>query len=492
MRYSRILFSAGAAFSLLSCTDATATEDLVPVAISVSISDLKLVLGETAVLRAWLVNSEGRGVNGAPLWSSSDAGVATIGAISGIVSTIAVGTATMTASFGDLSAATIVTVRPPAPPVTLTLSKPTSAIVVGGFDILSAVARDSTGRVASARVEWSSADPAVATIGKTDGILLGVTVGTTAVTATAGQLSASVAVSVIAVSGSLSVARWTWGLGGGNWASDVISFSTNSTQLLPVKRDARFASIAAPSWSADGSSLAIEVIHAFDYDDYSHEVDYWSDVYILQGASLDTSKWRPLTTDGLSKAPSWSPNGERIAYLRQSAPFSGNDIYVINVVGGQPVRVTATTGGYSAPHWSPDGTRLVFSAFDEQLLNSDVFTVRPDGSGLTNVSRHSSEDYDPSWSPDGRQLVFVSWRDASVGTPSAAVYVMDVDGANVRRLTSRNDYSSRPAWSPDGRQLAFLAGGALFIMNADGSSQAQLTQPPSGSWDTSPTWRRLQ
>jgi len=491
MRYSRILFSAGAAFSLLSCTDAAAIpENVHPSAVSVSAPSLSLTLGEKGFLSAWLVDEEGRRVNGSPKWSSSDPGIATIGVDGGIVSTIAVGTATLTASFGDLSATTSVTVRPPAPPVTLTLSKAAAAIVVGGFDSLAAVARDSTGRVAAARVEWSSADPTVAAIGNTNGILIGITVGTTTVTATAGTLSASVTVSVVAMT-SFSIARWT-GVGS-NRVSDVLSFSAAS-QMPPVRRDSRFGSIAAPAWSTDGSSLAIEVIHAFDYDDYSHEVDYWSDVYILQGASLDTSKWRPLTTDGLSKAPSWSPNGERIAYLRQSAPFSGNDIYVINinVVGGQPVRVTATTGGYSAPHWSPDGTRLVFSAFDEQLHNSEVFIVNPDGSGLTNVSRHSSEDYHPSWSPDGRQLVFVSSRDASAASPSAAVYVMDVDGANVRRLTSRNDYSSSPAWSPDGRQIAFLARGALFVMNADGSWQAQLTWPPSSSWDASPTWRRLQ
>jgi Tol biopolymer transport system component len=372
----------------------------------------------------------------------------------------------------------------------LTLSRAAATIVIGGFDSLAAVARDSTGYVARVPVEWSSADPDVASIGKTDGVLLGIAAGTTTITATAGPVSASLTVTVIAVSSSLSVARWTQ-VGGIDWVSDVLTFSATSTQMRPVKRDTRFASIAAPSWSADGSSLAIEVIHDVQYDDHEHSMDYRSDVYLLQGASLDSSSWRALTTDGLSKAPSWSPDGERIAYLRQSAVFSGNDIYVTNVAGGQPVRVTARTGGYSAPHWSPDGTRLVFSAFDEQLRNAEVFIVNPDGSGLTNASRHSSADYDPSWSPDGSQLVFVSSRDASAGTP-AAVYVMDVDGANVRRLTSRSDYSSSPAWSPDGRQIAFLAAGALFVMNSDGSSLAEVTRPPAMSWDASPTWRRLQ
>ena len=141
------------------------------------------------------------------------------------------------------------TVRPPAPPVTLTLSKTAAAIVVGGWDSLAVVARDSAGRVVRTSVEWLSADPAVATIGKTNGILIGVTVGTTTVTVTAGPLSASLAVSArcpFTVCGPL-----TWGLGV-NWASDVISFADNATQQQPVKRDAHFASIAAPSWSAGG------------------------------------------------------------------------------------------------------------------------------------------------------------------------------------------------------------------------------------------------
>jgi len=82
------------------------------------------------------------------------------------------------------------------------------------------------------------------------------------------------------------------------------------------------------------------------------------------------------------------------------------------------------------------------------------------------------------------------WRDASVGTPSAAVYVMDVDGANVRRLTSRNDYSSRPAWSPDGKKLAIVlthgANSRLHLINADGTGMQPLSQ--GSAIDTEPDW----
>jgi Tol biopolymer transport system component len=481
MRYNKVVLSAGALFTLLSCEDPTSARD--PVAILVSASAVSLLVGEERVLDAWLIDATGRWVSGSIEWSSSDPSIASIDRVRGVVSAITVGTATMKASSGVLSTTAIVTVRLPGPPVRITSSHTAASIVAGGSDSLAAQAYDSTGELAAAAVKWSSADVAVATVGEADGVLVGIAAGTTTVTATAGPVSATVMVSVIALASSLSFTRWT-----DDDHADVLSFSATSKLTRPVERAPQFTSIAGPAWSADGSSLAIEVIHEFTVDPVEHVSDYSSDLYIADSASPVTSTWRPLTTNGFSKSPSWSPDGGRIAYLQQPTLFSNNDIYVITVSDGARVRVTPTAGWFSTPRWSPDGTRLSFSAYDPVSGNDDVYIVNADGSGLTNVSRNAAFDFQPVWSPDGAQLVFVSSRDGARG--DYGIYVMDVDGANVRRLTSGHGFIAGLAWSPDGRHIAFSARGSVFVMNADGSSPARLTRPPSSSWDASPTWRR--
>jgi Tol biopolymer transport system component len=70
------------------------------------------------------------------------------------------------------------------------------------------------------------------------------------------------------------------------------------------------------------------------------------------------------------------------------------------------------------------------------------------------------------------------------------VVVSDANGSNVRRITLLADVPSEPEWSPDGRQIMFLSGGAVHVMNVDGSGLARLTTPLTDSWDSAPTWRR--
>src|SRR6187455_2192730 len=88
----------------------------------------------------------------------------------------------------------------------------------------------------------------------------------------------------------------------------------------------------------------------------------------------------------------------------------------------------------------------------------------------------------PAWSPDGRKLAFVSERDGN-----AEIYVMNADGSEQENLTRQPSSDSHPSWSRDGRKLAFVSrrdGNAeIYVMNADGSGLSNLTRTPLDDLD---------
>lgn len=382
---------------------------------------------------------------------------------------------------------------PVGPPVGLSISPSGLNLIVGDVERLTARAYDSAGQTTNSSFEWSSGDPAIATVGRSDGRVTAISAGSTTVIAAVGALRATATVSVADYVSAIAFTRQTY------LTFDVLAFSLTDQALRSLPRPAQFPSIAAPAWSPDGTRLAVEVVHAA-LDRGEDGIDYTSDLYILDAGAPADSPWRALTANGRSRSPNWSPDGARIAYVGPSILANGNHIYVVDARGGEPVRLTRTEGFYNRPGWSPDGTRLVFSALSDGLVgNGEVFIVNADGSGLSNLTQSAAFDADPSWSPDGSRVAFVSDRDNPDGTYRRAVFVVDVDGSNLRRLTNdlSGDWSasSGPVWSPDGRQIIFSLGApdnrsGIYMMNADGSSLVRLTTPPPNSHDHAPAWKR--
>lgn len=89
-------------------------------------------------------------------------------------------------------------------------------------------------------------------------------------------------------------------------------------------------------------------------------------------------------------------------------------------------------------------------------------------------------DWNATWSPDGSKIAFVSRKSGSNN-----IWIMNADGTNQIQLTeTKNAYS--PAWSPDGTKIAFECSGDIWTINSDGTRLAQLTTSPS--WEGAPSF----
>jgi len=448
---------------------------------------LSLVVGDGGSFSAQGADARNRVTGVSVAWSSADPSIATVRQLDGYVVAVAPGSTTVTATSGTLTATAKVSVRPPDPPVAVSISPAVVSFIPGSVDSLVARAVDSTGRVANVLFEWASANPAVATVGKADGIVTAVAPGSTTVIATTGALSATAIISVIDFAGSFAFTRTS--SSAGRFASDVLTYSSADGRLRSLPRSSEFASIAGLAWSPNEAQLAVEGVRAFFGPPEFEWLEYTSDLYVVDAATSGVSPWRALTTNGMSKSPSWSPDGRRIAYVEQEVLFERNHIALIDAAGGASVRLTRADGYYGRPLWSPDGARLAFSAFVTGTGQSQIYIVDADGSRSARISPDATSDYDPSWSPDGLRLAFVRFREEPRGTYHFDLAVSDVDGRNVRRVATPAGFASAPAWSPDGRQIMFATSAGLCVVNADGSALTRITTPPANAFDGAPTWR---
>jgi uncharacterized protein YjdB len=124
-----------------------------------------LVVGESEQLTATLTAADGRVLsNRVATWSSSDATIASISP-TGVLAALKPGTATIIASAGGKTSSVVITVTL-VRVATVTVSSPTTPMVVGATQQLTATAKDAAGNVLADRTvsSWVSSVPSVATV----------------------------------------------------------------------------------------------------------------------------------------------------------------------------------------------------------------------------------------------------------------------------------------------------------------------------------------
>jgi uncharacterized protein (DUF885 family)/Tol biopolymer transport system component len=234
-----------------------------------------------------------------------------------------------------------------------------------------------------------------------------------------------------------------------------------------------------PAWSPDGQRIAF----VRRMGNSNHEIF----VMDADGSNQIRLTNRP---DTVESEPAWSPDGRQIAFISNERPSPNTvmgrfHIWIGSLDGSEPRLLTDIGGSNSSPDWAPNGRRLAFDSTRDG--NCEIYTVDIDGSNLINLSNHPKHDTSPAWSPDGQKIAFVSERDGN-----QEIYVMDADGSNQVRLTFSTDHDKAPAWSPDGQYLLFYAEQGkmnveIYRMRADGSERVRLTSHPD--FDGFPTWQ---
>lgn len=233
-----------------------------------------------------------------------------------------------------------------------------------------------------------------------------------------------------------------------------------------------------PEWSPDRQRIVFtRRVGKQDSDIYVMDADARNLVRLTRGAAWDYQ-------------PTWSPDGNRIAYM------SGMKLFVIDASGrGEPRRLTMACGDAS-PAWSPDGKYIAFS---RSVLdgcssgNDEIFVMDLETQTAERITDNPANDWSPAWSPDGKLIVFERYE-CLIASPvpdspgcivgeDMELYVMRPDGSDVRRLTDNDVDEYSPAWSPDGRWVVFSRVDPsrnydldLYRITVDGSRAERLTE----------------
>jgi serine/threonine protein kinase len=169
-----------------------------------------------------------------------------------------------------------------------------------------------------------------------------------------------------------------------------------------------------------------------------------------------------LTTfPGSEVSPSFSPDGNYVAFVWYGPKQENDGLYVQMIGSGPPMRLATEPGEPYSPAWSPDGRWIAFLRYDSQSVKRELRLIPPLGGPERKVAeiRLNQAHYlvPPyfAWCPNSD--CFVATDSAGEGRPDA-LFLVSLETGEKRQLTypiSPVLADTNPAVSPDGRSLVF-------------------------------------
>ena len=224
-----------------------------------------------------------------------------------------------------------------------------------------------------------------------------------------------------------------------------------------------------PTWSADGTRLVFEGSSQCPDQICNREI------YVM---NVDGTGRIRLTNDSRPDYdPTWSPAGDRVAWVRELATPNTACGAMTDIISQNPystgwTRQTFSNHSESDVDWEPSGYTLSFTVF-EFYPDEYCEASFPGQMGLWTLSGpvNSTPTYGADYSPDGRAWV-------ARGNGAYLQLIGNPSPGSVTATAVGGTPGCCPVWSPDGAQIAWLRDGDIWIMNVDGSNQHPITSTP--------------
>jgi len=214
--------------------------------------------------------------------------------------------------------------------------------------------------------------------------------------------------------------------------------------------------------------------------------------------SLTQKHGGPVHPDGCEQKPLVSPDGTKILFRActgDNDDDESGELWVMNIDGSNPVKVTRDINKATKHSWSPDSSWILFSAeiyynaLDDE--RSRIYKVRPNGKDLTQLS-DNDKDYCENWaawSPDGKWISYHRRLKDGDGDISD-LWLMRADGSGKKVLvTGTNDaldpedeWTCGPhSWHPSAQWIAFKryvngCDTSIYVINVKTGQIDRLTQ----------------